>query len=237
MLDRPKQCRVEDDLHPYQDYLREYALISEYKMLCQHHIPGLYMIPSANAGHVWFGVLFVRSGLYKGGIFRFTLLISDNFPDSTPPRVIFENKIFHPCINEETQELNVSSVFNIWCENENHVWQVLQYTSKIFYEIPTENSVNLIAADLYNSDIEKYKELVGESIESSKQSLFKRNLSDDAHYFRFEEFNETLHYDARVTLKSGQCRTNSISKRALSWINEGTLKPCSISAESIAMYK
>uniref|UniRef100_T1I6N9 Uncharacterized protein n=1 Tax=Rhodnius prolixus TaxID=13249 RepID=T1I6N9_RHOPR len=94
MLDRPKQYRVDDDLNPYQDFLREYALISEYKLLCQNLIPGLYIIPSANSGLVWFGVLFVRSGIYKGGIFRFTFKISESFPDSPPPSVILKIKYF-----------------------------------------------------------------------------------------------------------------------------------------------
>uniref|UniRef100_A0A069DS15 Putative ubiquitin-conjugating enzyme-related protein ft1 involved in programmed cell death n=1 Tax=Panstrongylus megistus TaxID=65343 RepID=A0A069DS15_9HEMI len=228
MLDRPKQYRVEDDLNPYQDFLREYALISEYKILCQHLIPGLYMIPSANSGLVWYGVLFVRSGVYKGGIFRITLKISENFPDSTQPSVIFEDKIFHPNINEETQELNVMSVFPVWSKHENHLWQVLEYTSKIFYQISTKNAVNITAAQLYDSDIEKYKEIAQTCVEQSKQNIFHRSNNEDANYIRFQEFNESMHSEARLALLSAEPKMKNISKCGLSWVKEGTLKPCSL---------
>ena len=41
---------------------------------------------------VWFGVIFIRHGLYQDGVFKFTVYIPDNYPDgecpvsSTPPR-------------------------------------------------------------------------------------------------------------------------------------------------------
>jgi ubiquitin-protein ligase len=34
---------------------------------------------------VWFGVLFVRQGLYQGGIFRFCVHIPEAFPDGGCP--------------------------------------------------------------------------------------------------------------------------------------------------------
>lgn len=34
---------------------------------------------------VWYGLLFVRGGLYKGAIFKFTLLIPANYPDGGCP--------------------------------------------------------------------------------------------------------------------------------------------------------
>jgi len=34
---------------------------------------------------VWFGVLFVRQGVYQGGIFRFCVHIPEAFPDGGCP--------------------------------------------------------------------------------------------------------------------------------------------------------
>lgn len=34
---------------------------------------------------VWYGVIFIRSGLYEGGIFRFTLSLPEKFPDDEVP--------------------------------------------------------------------------------------------------------------------------------------------------------
>lgn len=33
----------------------------------------------------WFGVIFMRQGLYQGGVFRFTLYVPDNYPDCECP--------------------------------------------------------------------------------------------------------------------------------------------------------
>ena len=34
---------------------------------------------------VWLGVLFIRQGLYQEGVFRFSLIIPDNYPDGDCP--------------------------------------------------------------------------------------------------------------------------------------------------------
>jgi len=34
---------------------------------------------------VWYGVIFIRQGIYQEGIFRFKLFIPDNFPDGDCP--------------------------------------------------------------------------------------------------------------------------------------------------------
>lgn len=33
---------------------------------------------------VWFGVQFVKQGIYQGGVFRFTISLPQNFPDGCP---------------------------------------------------------------------------------------------------------------------------------------------------------
>lgn len=84
-------------------------------MVREQSIPGVYVIPSAQSSLckiysepfflplfaettsinnfllcfilVWFGVVFVRKGVYQGGVFRFTLFIPENFPDTKSPPV------------------------------------------------------------------------------------------------------------------------------------------------------
>ena len=34
---------------------------------------------------VWFGVQFIRQGIYQGGVFRFTISLPQNFPDGKCP--------------------------------------------------------------------------------------------------------------------------------------------------------
>lgn len=34
---------------------------------------------------VWFGVIFIRSGIYEDGIFRFNIFLPEDFPDGGHP--------------------------------------------------------------------------------------------------------------------------------------------------------
>lgn len=43
--------------------------------------------------HIWNGVFFVRTGLLKNGIFRFTLELNDGYPNTSSAPVI--NLIFY----------------------------------------------------------------------------------------------------------------------------------------------
>lgn len=38
---------------------------------------------------MWYGVIFVRSGTYGGGVFRFHLTLPEKFPDDTVPVSFF----------------------------------------------------------------------------------------------------------------------------------------------------
>ena len=55
----------------------------------------------------WNGVLFVKDGIYKGGVFRFNVYISDCYPIEAP-EVVFEQEIFHPLIDPSYKKLDVN---------------------------------------------------------------------------------------------------------------------------------
>lgn len=50
-------------------------------MVESEKLNGIYVIPSYENSKIWFGVLFVRSGVFNGAVFRFNVLLPDNFPD------------------------------------------------------------------------------------------------------------------------------------------------------------
>lgn len=50
---------------------------------------------------MWFGVIFIRSGLYEDGVFKFTIYIPDNYPDGECP-------VSSPCGMNPEYSLNVS---------------------------------------------------------------------------------------------------------------------------------
>ena len=102
--------------------------MAEYNLLLKQKLPGIYCIPSANSSLLWFGVLFIRQGPYQEGVFRsiefclnpvtdallrFQVHIPDNYPDGDVPKVVFENHVFHPCIDPNTHQLNVKQVRSV----------------------------------------------------------------------------------------------------------------------------
>jgi ubiquitin-protein ligase len=54
----------------------------------------------------WNGVLFVKEGAYKKGIFKFTIQIHQSYP-SKPPIVIFLTKVIHPLIDLRSGILDI----------------------------------------------------------------------------------------------------------------------------------
>jgi ubiquitin-protein ligase len=81
------------------------SLISKY---LQKFCPtGIYILPRFDDIKIWDGVIFIREGYYKEGIFKFEILIPQNYP-SKPPEVNFITKVFHPLIDLSTGKLDLS---------------------------------------------------------------------------------------------------------------------------------
>ncbi|KAG8001384.1 AKT-interacting protein [Nibea albiflora] len=97
---------------------------------------------------VWFGVIFIRHGLYQDGVFKFTVYIPDNYPDGECPKLVFDIPVFHPLVDPVSGELDVRRAFTKWRRNHNHIWQVLMYARTIFYKINTTEPLNPEAAVL-----------------------------------------------------------------------------------------
>ncbi|XP_054714241.1 AKT-interacting protein-like [Uloborus diversus] len=211
----------------YAAFFLEYSLISEYLLLQKQFLSGVYVIPSAGSPLKWFGAIFVRQGLYQGGVLRFTLYIPDNYPDCDCPILVFDVPMFHPLINIETGELDVKRAFPKWRRNVNHLWQLIQYAKRIFYKIETESPLNLEAAELYEKDLELYKVKVAESISLCSEKLYEKPITDDPHAFHFTPWDPSVHDDFRKKLflsKKEQEDGSKNSQTGLSWMKPGNLQ-------------
>lgn len=93
-----------------KEKINEYRLLLEYKSLQQYSPVGVYMLPQLNNIRVWQGVIFVRQGIYKGGVFRFKIEIPENYPNIRPA-VFFHTYVFHPLIHPDTGELAIGPQF------------------------------------------------------------------------------------------------------------------------------
>ncbi|PSN40170.1 hypothetical protein C0J52_16355 [Blattella germanica] len=214
MIDRPATTS-RGHQKAYSQYQQEYSIISEYNMLRKQELPGIYVIPSAQSALVWFGVLFVRQGIYQGGIFRFTVHMPESFPDGGCPKVVFQNKVFHPMIDPSNGEMDVKSGFQEWRKNVNHIYQVVQFVRRAFYKIETKKNK------------EGFHETVKTCVKISQDQVYDPPPVDDMHYITFEEFDNELHgpiRDAVFRMKEQEEETSSIG---LSWVQSGTLQPFS----------
>ncbi|XP_035376858.1 AKT-interacting protein isoform X2 [Electrophorus electricus] len=98
----------------YGPFYLEYSLLAEFTLVIKQKLPGIYVQPSYRSALMWFGVIFIRHGLYQDGVFKFTVYIPDNYPDGDCPRVVFDIPIFHPLVNPVSGELDVKRAFTKW---------------------------------------------------------------------------------------------------------------------------
>jgi ubiquitin-protein ligase len=73
---------------------------SEFKHLVGHAPGGVYLLPHQTDIRQLFGVIFLRKGMYSGGIFRFKVTLPPDY--NTPgsfPSVVFTPPIFHPLVH------------------------------------------------------------------------------------------------------------------------------------------
>ena len=61
----------------------------------------------------------------------------------------FQPGVYHPLVDVETGELETKKEFQRWRRDINHIYHLLLFARKIFYNIDTQHAVNQEAVDLY----------------------------------------------------------------------------------------
>ncbi|KAL9704804.1 hypothetical protein quinque_008322 [Culex quinquefasciatus] len=215
--------------------LQEYKILTEYKRLQSEDLGGIYVIPSHENSFVWFGVLFVRSGPYKNGVFRFTLTLSDKFPnDSAVPTVVFQSETFHPLVCPYNGTLELSEAFAKWKTGENHLWQVLKFIQYVFvhfeeYMAVAELTANNVAHELFQQSRADFLQRVEDCVRLSQAKVYDPAPVQDRNYIVFEQFDGAVHGPVLESMKQG--RANEVSttppSSGLSWVKEGVFQPLS----------
>lgn len=186
----------------YGPLFLEHSIAAEFNHLKKTRLPGVYVIPSFADPLVWFGVVFIRQGIYQDGVFRFSMKIPSNYPDGDCPSVTFTPTVFHPFINPSTGGLDLERAFSSWRPNVNHIWQILLYMRRIFYKFDCKDPLNPQAADLYDSDVAAYKQKVKDDIAEINNKLYEDVENEDPHAFRFREWNPEIHEPLRHQMTS-----------------------------------
>ncbi|KAG8562635.1 hypothetical protein GDO81_015746 [Engystomops pustulosus] len=180
---------------------------------------------------VWFGVIFIRHGLYQDGVFKFTVYIPDNYPDGECPRLVFDIPVFHPLVDPISGELDVKRAFAKWRRNHNHIWQVLMYARRIFYKIDTTSPLNPEAAVLYEKDVQLFKSKVVDSVKLCNSHLFDQPKIEDPYAITFSPWNPVLHDEAREKMlaqkRKSEEQNKSLNATGLSWVKPGSVLPFS----------
>ncbi|XP_011312586.1 protein crossbronx homolog [Fopius arisanus] len=224
MIDRPQTISGNGD---HLVYLQEYNILAEYHHLQQHDLRGIYVIPSAESSFVWFGVLFVNKGFYRGAVFRFTITLPENFPDGGCPKVAFESKVFHPLIYPETNELNTSAGFPEWKKN-NRIYQLIQFIVKVFNKVDGKlPSTNSEASTLLCNNVESFKSRVRECILKSLDHLYDPPETNDPHYLTFTSWWPELHELTRQKIFQPKKQEPERTPTGFSWVQPGSLQPLS----------
>jgi ubiquitin-protein ligase len=113
------------------ELLQEYATYLEYERM-QDLVPvGMYLLPSFDDRLIWHGTLFVHSGLYKDGIYKFMVEFPDAYPE-TPPKIVFTSEVFHPLVDLKTGEFQLQVFFPDWQSGRDYLSCVLPHLHKAF---------------------------------------------------------------------------------------------------------
>lgn len=223
MIDRPTVSQTNKE---YAAFLREYNILSEYNMLCTQDLKGVYVIPSAQNSFIWFGVQFIRHGVYQGGVFRFTITLPQEFPDGGCPKVVFQTHMFHPLVNSETGELCTAWGFPEWRKN-NRIWQLIQYITKILTKLDVKmSSINQEASFLLENDFEAFRERTHNCVRESLNQVYDSAAIEDPHYITFSPYVNELHDPIKqeVYEPKGDEENRALG---LSWVQPGSLQPFS----------
>ncbi|XP_072321567.1 AKT-interacting protein isoform X2 [Eucyclogobius newberryi] len=215
----------------YGPFYLEYSLLAEFTLVIKQKLPGIYVQPSYKSALMWFGVIFIRHGLYQDGVFKFTVYIPDNYPDGECPKLVFDIPVFHPLVDPVSGELDVRRAFTKWRRNHNHIWQVLMYARTIFYKINTTEPLNPEAAVLYEKDVQLFKSKVVESVKLCNSHLFDQPKIDDPYAISFSPWNPAVHEEAKERMFAYKRRPEEQHKgtqvSGLSWVKPGSTQPFS----------
>jgi len=213
----------------YIPFFLEYTLMGEYQLLQNQNLNGIYVMPSARTPLVWFGVIFVRQGLYQGGFFRFCIIIPHSYPNGECPKVIFDQPPYHPLVDEKSGVLSLKTAFPKWKRDVHRIYNILSFVRRIFYKIGYENAVNTEAAILYRTKLVDFKNKVEESINSSKFQLEDPPKTNDPYELVFNSNDESLLETRKIAMISSLSKhqTPHLANhlKGLSWVKKGTTYP------------
>jgi len=158
--------------------IRRNDILMELKNLTNLRCKNIYVNQSSDI-YKWIGVIFVHQGFYKGGVFKFNVIFSEN--RKANPVIQFTTHIYHPLVDKYGyfNPLYNSSI-DIKCSVSKLLYVLNDALSnkRTFFEFQFEKISNLHAWESYCNNPEFFEKLVKDCVDNS--------VSDDVLYENFE---------------------------------------------------
>lgn len=148
------------DTSNYDDnaiYFRRYELLIEYASLRNPSVcpPGIYVMPALDNINIWYGVIFVHRGFYKGAVLKYRLDIPLAYP-ATAPIVTFITDTFHPLVDQKGR-FAVEAKFPKWVAQSDHIVDLLRFLKASFKvgvldSLTEESCLNKQAYRMYHNE-------------------------------------------------------------------------------------
>jgi ubiquitin-protein ligase len=118
-------------------HIKDVKLALEYKYLMKSAPSGIYILPEFENLRCLHGVIFVRRGLYRDGVFRFRIDLPKIYnEEGTYPLVTFTPPIFNPLIDITTGKLDLKADEGFrsgWNPDKHFLIHIIVYIKKIFF--------------------------------------------------------------------------------------------------------
>ncbi|KAF0731222.1 hypothetical protein Ae201684P_011770 [Aphanomyces euteiches] len=199
-----RQAANEEQLSELQKYrsqtMKDYGLMIEYKHMKQHVPSGIYVLPNFDEPRLWHGVIFIHQGLYRHGIFKFSIRIPESYNGiGTYPKVTFFTKVFHPFVYPESNELDLLPKFPTWDPDLHYIVSVLVYMKSIFYTKEFSSDLRRVAnnkaLDMFRRHPEAYVEQVDACVERSLENTYQNEPGSSLRFTKPIPAHEKLRQD------------------------------------------
>lgn len=196
------EARAAEPLKIVPAHMARHALSSEFARVCRQPIDGMYVVPSARDQFRWFGLLFIRRGVFGGGIFRFNIRIPHDFPNTTSlPVVKFDLFIFHPNIDPFHRRPDLTRYFpDGWKKDKHHIQNVLLVVQRLFFSFDFEpdSCANPSAAITWREDKEKFRSMAKTCVNQSRMEVYDEpDDASDPNFLRLTPWDPSLHEQVR----------------------------------------
>lgn len=160
--DDPIPLQEEEQDDEIGNLLQQYGVLLEYERTQDLLPSGMYVLPCFDYVLTWQGALFIKQGLYKGAVFKFRLVLPEEYPDQGPD-LFFTSDVFHPMVDPKTGQVELGSLFPEWRPGRDFAAFALPHLHRAFlrreyFSSNARPALNQEAKQLFISDPAQFAE-------------------------------------------------------------------------------